>query len=466
MKTDKSFSCLKKFLSFTVMLSILLPFLFTAVNADETKNTPKAFRYYDSKSFFDFAEIEIPETDAGNIFVANITTGDVMFEKDAQMLIFPASTVKIMTAIVAYENIPDLDVLIYASEKAIKKTTGTKLNPTRPIKADEGLSARDLLYGLLVTGANDAANVLAEYVGGTEENFVEMMNAKAKEIGAKNTTFKNPTGLHHPDMTTTAYDMALISNYAYYINDIVKMAGSTNHTIEETNITKHRRSLYNRNRMIRRVEGEANYFYKGALGLSAGSTPEGGNCVIAIAEKSGQTYLAVVMNADSTPTENFAYSDAKTLLNTCFDNFSVQKVAKSGDIHHEIPVSLAANVDHIILHAAKDISALLPNNVDKEKDILLKKLVYSDAVAPISANQIFGELEVVYKGTITLGKTELAAGNSVDRSNLLYFLDALRRFFTSPWFITAFITAIILFTIYCFLYYKALKNKRGYRRYK
>jgi D-alanyl-D-alanine carboxypeptidase (penicillin-binding protein 5/6) len=202
------------------------------------------------------------------------------------------------------------------------------------------------------------------------------------------------------------------------------------------------------------------------LGLSAGSTPEGGNCVIAIAEKSGQTYLAVVMNANSTQTENFAYSDAKTLLNTCFNNFSVQKVAKSGDIHHEIPVSLAANVDHVILHAAKDISALLPNNVDIEKDILLKKLVYSDAVAPISANQIFGELEVVYKGTITLGKTELAAGNSVDRSNLLYFLDALRRFFTSPWFITAFITAIILFAIYCFLYYKALKNKRGYRRYK
>lgn len=466
MNNNTFFKALKRSLSFLFVILILLPSFFTISYADENSNTPKPFKYYDNKSFCEFAQIEMDETYARNIFVANITTGDVMFEKDPKMLIYPASTVKIMTAIVAYENIPDLDVLIYASEKAIKKTTGTKLNPTRPIKVGEGLSARDLLYGLLVTGANDAANVLAEYVGGTEENFVKMMNDKAKEIGAKYTTFKNPTGLHHPDMTTTAYDMALISNYAYYINDIVKMSGSPNHTIEETNITKNRRSLYNRNRMIRRVEGETNYFFKGAIGLSAGSTPEGGNCVIALAEKSGQTYLAVVMNADSTKTENYAYSDAKKLLNVCFNNFSVKKVAKSGDIHHEIPVSLAASVDHVILHAAKDISALLPNDVDMEKDIVLKKLVYSDAVAPVSKNQIFGELEVIYKGTIMLGKTDLAAGNDVDRSNLLYFLDALRRFFTSPWFITALITAIILFAVYCYLYYKSLRGNRNYRRYK
>ena len=97
---------------------------------------------------------------------------------------------------------------------------------------------------------------------------------------------------------------------------------------------------------------------------------------------------------------------------------------------------------------------------------ILKKLVYSDAVAPVSKNQIFGELEVIYKGTIMLGKTDLAAGNDVDRSNLLYFLDALRRFFTSPWFITALITAIILFAVYCYLYYKSLRGNRNYRRYK
>lgn len=465
MNKKRVLSVLKNILLFIIIFT-LLPIGNIAIAAEDGKNTPKEFKYYDSKTFCDFAEIEVPETKARNIFVANITSGDVMYEKEPQMLIFPASTVKVMTAIVAYENIPDLDVMIYATESAVKKTTGTRINPTRPIKAGEGLTARDLLYALLITGANDAANVLAEYVGGTEENFVSMMNEKAKEIGTKYTVFKNPTGLHHPDMVTTAYDMALISNYAYYINDIVKMSGSPNHTVEETNITPHRRNLYNRNRMIRRVEGEANYFYKGALGLSAGSTPEGGNCVIALAEKGGQTYLAVVMNADADDKKNDAYADAKELLNTCFNNFSVQKVAKSGDIHHEIPVSLAANVDHVILHAAKDISALLPNNVDKENDILLKKLVYSDAVAPVAENQIFGELEVIYKGTIMLGKTELAAGNAVDRSNLLYFLDALRRFFTSPWFITAFITAIVLFTAYCIYYYKALKNRRNYRRYK
>ncbi len=431
---------------------------------DEVALSSKPLSYLDNKTFFDFAQIETAPLDAIYAMAVNLDTGNVMYENNPDILIFPASSVKLMTAIVVFENVPDLDTMVYASENAVKISAGTRINPTRPIKAGEGFTVRELLYGLLVTGANDCANVLAEYVGGSVDGFCEMMNARAKELGAKNSVFKNPTGLHHPEMKTTVRDLAIISSHAFYINELVKMASSTNYTIEATNLTSDRRYLYNRNRMIRRVENEADYFYKGTLGLSSGSTPEGGNCVIAAASRDGLSYLAIVMGAQGTDKENYAFRDAVALLNSCFNNFSVQKVAGAGVIQCEIPVELAAKVDHVTLHAAQDITALLPNNLDAEKDILLDNRVLSDAKAPVEKGQSFGELVVKYKGTVTLGTTSLVAGISIERSNLLYVLNILADFFTGRWFITAVIAAVILFAGYCFLYYKAKKNQRRYRR--
>lgn len=437
---------------------------FRVFAASDVALSAKPLSYLDNKTFFDMAGLTTDPIDAGYAMAVNLDTGKVMFEKNPDIIIFPASSVKIMTAIVVFENVPDLDTMVYASENAVKISAGTRINPTRPIKAGEGFTVRELLYGLLVTGANDCANVLAEYVGGSVDGFCEMMNERAKELGAKNTTFKNPTGLHHPEMVTTVRDLAMISNHAFYINDLVKMASVTNYTIEATNLTPDRRYLYNRNRMIRRVENEETYFYKGTLGLSTGSTPEGGNCVVTAASRDGLSYLVIVMGAGATEKENYAFRDAVYLLNACFDNFSVQKVAGAGVIQCEIPVELAANVDHVTLHAASDITALLPNNLDPKKDIQLDNRVLTDAKAPVTKGQSFGELVVRYNGSVILGTTSLVAGNSIERSNLLYVLDLLTDFFTGRWFITAVIAAVLLFAGYCFLYYKAKKRQRRYRR--
>ena len=448
-------------------LQMILPSLAVSAFADEggeVQLSAKPLSYLDNKTFFDFASVEQPVLDSVYAMAINLDTGNVMYEKNPDVLLFPASAVKLMTAVVVFENVADLDTMVYASENAVKITSGTRINPTRPIKAGEGFTVRELLYGLLVNGANDCANVLAEHVGGSVDGFCKMMNERAAKLGAKNTTFKNPTGLHDPEMKTTVRDLAIISCHAFYINELVKMASSTNYTIEATNLTSERRYLYNRIRMIRRVENEKNYFYKGTLGLSSGSTPEGGNCVVAAVSRDGLSYLTVVMNAGGTEKENYAFDDTISLMNSCFNNFSVQKVAGAGVIQCEIPVELAAKVDHVTLHAAQDISALLPNNLDFEKDIQLDNRVLSDAKAPIEKGQTFGELVVKYKGSVTLGTTSLVSGISVERSNLLYFLSVLTAFFTSRWFITAVISAVVLFVIYCFIYYKARRRQRRYRR--
>lgn len=458
------------------LLALLLPLSGMAAAQEDTEQLPSdpaaqtppgagfsGFSYYDNQSFADFASLETPHTEAVSCMAVNLETGLVMYQKNQRQLLYPASAVKLMTAIVAVENIPDLETVIYASETAVNRSTGTRLSPTRPIKGGEGFTARELLYGLLVAGANDAANVLAEYVGGSVEGFCRLMNEKAEEIGAADTHFTNPTGLHDDSMVTTVYDMALIARYAYYINEIVKIAGSTNYTIEATNQTSERRYLYNRNRLLRRVDGEKDYFYKGALGLSAGYTPQGGNCVIGVARRQGLTYLAVVMNSPEIEKENFAYVDTITLLDACFNGFSVQTVAGCGSMICEIPVSLAANVDHVTLYAKEDITALLPNEYPPE-DVLLKRLVYEDAKAPVKEGQPFGELVAAYKGSVILGKTELVANAGVDRSNFLYVLSLLAAFFTSRWFMAALIAAVLLFIVYCILYYKAFHRRRGFRR--
>ena len=459
----------KRFGALLLSALFLLSGLFSPIVSAEgtgellTATSPRPFCYYDNQTLSAFAGLETPHTEAVSSLAVNLETGLIVYEDNPRQLLYPASTVKLMTAIVAIEHIPDLETVIYASETAINRTTGTKLNPTRPIKAGDGFTARELLYGLLVVGANDAANVLAEYVGGSVEDFCALMNQKAEEIGAKDTNFTNPTGLHDDNMVTTAYDTALIGQYAYYINEIVKIAGSTNYTIEATDKTSDRRYLYNRNRLIRRVEDETDYFYKGAMGLSAGYTPQGGNCVVAVAKREGLSYLTVVLNAPEIEKENYAYADSVTLLNACFDNFAVQKVASGGGMICEIPVSLAAKVDHVTLYAKEDIVSLLPVGYPSE-DVQLKQMVYEDAKAPIREGQTFGELVATYKGTIVLGKTELVANTAVDRSNLLYVLSLLSAFFTSRWFIVAFITALVLFILYCILYYKAFMRRRNFRR--
>lgn len=433
-----------------------------SLSDSDTMTEAYRFSYYDNQTFADFAGLNTPHTEAVSSITVNLESGLVMFENNPLQSIYPASTVKLMTAIVAVEAIPDLETVIYASETAVNRSTGTRLNPTRPIKAGEAFTARELLYGLLVVGANDAANVLAEYVGGSVEGFCDLMNRKAAELGATNTHFTNPTGMHDDNMVTTAYDTALIARYAYFINEITKIAGTTNYTVEPTEKTRERRYLYNRNRLIRRVDGETDYFYKGALGLSSGSTPQGGNCVVAVAKREGLTYLTVVMNSPEIEEENFAYVDAHSLLDACFDGFSMQTVAGGGNMICEIPVSLAAGVDHVTLYAAEDITALLPNEYAPE-DMTLKRLVYDDAKAPVREGETFGELAAVYKGTITLGETALVANASIDRSNLLYALSLLSAFFTSRWFIAAAVIAVLLFVVYCVLYYKAFMRRRRFR---
>lgn len=425
------------------------------------RNNHFSEKLFDGKSLCDYVGIEeIPDVSGHSAYVYNVETGSVIYRKNQDDIVYPASTVKLMTAIVAYENIEDLQTVITASKSAYNATKGSNM----AVKIGEQFTAEQLLYGLLVTGANDAANVLAEYVAGDIASFCQMMNKKAKEIGCTNTHFANPTGLHSDDMVTTAKDTAIIANYFFSLDEIFQMSNTTRYTIESTPFTKQQRILLNRNYLISRVRSE-DYYYPKAMGMSLGSTPEAGDCIVTSAtDDSGMTYICVVMSAHSTDDKNKACIDATNLLKMSLEKFKYTGVLTSKTIICEIPVKLAVDTDYITLLPSGNLSALLPSDFNYERDISVEPRISHDYVAaPIKEGEAYGEAVVKYKDEIILGSVSLVSGRTVDRSNVLYLLDRAEQMVLGRWFRLFLIFSAVFLALYFFASVMFVSKRRRRR---
>ena len=427
-----------------ISLLILLVSAFSVCAADSKYTFNE--KLFDGKSLCDFCQIEdIPVINGHSAYVYNVETGSVIFRKNQDDPVYPASTVKLMTAIVAYENIPDLQTVITATSSAVRATKGSNM----AIKAGEEFTAEQLLNGLLITGANDAANLLAEYVAGDINSFCQMMNTRAKELGASNTNFTNPTGLHSVEMVTTAKDIAIISTHFFGINELFEMSNTTRYTIEPTPLTKQQRILLNRNLLISRVRSE-DYYYSKAMGMSLGNTPEAGDCIVtSAADESGMTYICVVMNAYTTDDTNYACKDATELLKMTLGKFKYSGVLTEKTVICEIPVQLAVDTDYVTLLPQNGMSTLLPSDFNYEKDISIEpRISYKAATAPVKEGNIYGEAVIKYKNNIVLGSVRLVAARNIEKSNVLHMLRTLENILSSRWFIVFAITFVALLILY------------------
>ncbi len=408
---------------------------------------------YDGMSLADFAQMDNqPEITGKYAYAMNLNTGAVIYEKNSNDVCYPASTVKLMTAIVAYENISDLDVEIVASREAVRKTKGAN------VKIVEGNSytAKELLNAMLIEGANDAALVLAEYVSGSEVDFCKLMNKKAKDLGAADTNYSNVTGIHADSMVTTARDTGIIAQYFYYIPELFEMSDR----VSSSDSDKYR-ALRNRNKLLLNSQGTNEYYYKNADGMSAGSTEEGGYCVVsAVTAAENQIFLCVVLNSDS---EKSSYNDIKKVFDFCCDNFSYKTVASTDNIVCEIPVNNAVDVDHITLSPLEDVKMLLPNDFEYSSDISTEHRLYAESAnAPVNNSDAFGEIIVKYKDKVVVGRTKLVSSVSVDKSNVLYFISRIKSIVLSKWVVAFLITAAVLFAIYfgASVYYKYFRKNK------
>ena len=372
-------------------------------------------------------------------YVECLETGDALLMHNPEKEIFTTSSTKLMTAIVAIEALSDrLDEKVVITSEMLAEVAGNRLG----LSVGEEVTVNDLIHILVTGGNNDGAYCLAYLVAGSTAAFVEKMNEKAASLGAFNTHYTNPTGMHSDLMVTTVTDTAVIAKYAWSLPLFKEASSAPKYVMEATNKNEYR-NIYNRNCLISKYYN-SQYYNSNCKGLNAGSTEQGGNCVITVAENESLSYLIIVMGAEATEDTVYSYYNAQNLIDWAFDSFAMVDVLYEEQMLYEIPVTLSSAVDFVTLAPAKTVSVFLPTDVDIENEIQYSWVPYEQELqAPVSAGEVAGQISAVYNGE-TIGACDLVVTSDVERSDFLYTLNRIEKLTTSKGFIAAVVSAVII----------------------
>ena len=337
--------------------------------------------------------LDAPETLSPGVILMEESTGTILYEKNSDEAHYPASITKIMTTLLALEN-GNLSDMVTFSDDAINNTEGSG------IARDYGeqMTLEQCLYGVMLESANECAYAVAEHVGGTVENFVDMMNAKAKELGCTNTHFANPHGLQDENHYTTAHDMALIAQAAYQNETFRIIIGTKMYTIPPTNKHAEETVLRNHHDMLCTYHNaNRKYLYPYCVGGKTGYTATANSTLVTYAEKDGMTLICVVMNTQS-PNQ---FIDTVNLFDYAFDNFQVLNVAEN-----DTDYSAETTVDNGNLNNIAPFVEL-----DKDAVIVLPKTAeFSDTSSSVEYNdsdpEIAGSITYTYAGR-NVGKADI-----------------------------------------------------------
>lgn len=332
---------------------------------------------------------------SGHYILMDESSGRVLVEKGANTKMPMASTTKIMTALIALERGNPNDIVEIVGEKV--NVEGSSIY----LKHGEKIKLIDLIYGLMLRSGNDAALAIANHISGSEEAFVKLMNERAKEIGASNTNFTNPHGLHNKDHYSTAYDLALITKYAFSVNGFAQVSGSKSYKSDRV-----QDSLFiNKNKGV--------YEYQGGDGVKIGYTTSSGRCLVSSASRDGMRLIAVTLNDGNWFHNNYA------LMDYGFANYKPYVIYNKGQLIHR--QSINNGKKDIVALVSQDELVLPLNEEEKLKVKLAIKDTKRTIKAPIVKGDILGSLEVYLDGVLV--KTDnLIAKSDIEKKN---FFDKL-----------------------------------------
>lgn len=386
---------------------------------------------------FQSLALEPPEFHGKNAILVDANYDEVLYEVGGHDKVYPASITKVMTALLTLEAI-ESGKLTAQTQITASATAATipKGSSTANIKAGEVLTVEQLLYCLLLPSANEAAQILVETVGGDIDTFVGMMNDKAKELGCENTHFANPHGFHDPDHYTTPYDITLFMKAAMEYDLFQKIVTSPNYTIPATNLSE-QRTVHNTNALTSNWT-YTGYLYAPGTGGKTGSTDEAGKCLVETAKK-GDTYLiSVVMGepekvtlADGTEVVAQFY-DTIQLLNWGFENFRRTVISEDSEVVAKVNVTLSTQSDQVMVRPSGSIARTLPKDVKVDEMEKVINLFNDTVEAPVEQGQVLGTMVLKYQGE-EYGTLDLIADSSVERSEFLYRLDRIQKFFQNWW---------------------------------
>lgn len=393
-----------------------------------------------------YADSDNLKTYCPSCILIEANTGKILYEKNSNDVRFPASTTKIMTAILTVENC-NLDDVATVSHNAVYSIPYDYTHAS--LKEGEELTIEQLLYALMIPSANDAAIVLAEHISGSVEEFAKLMNKRAEELGCKNTHFVNPNGIHSKDHTSTSYDLALMGKFAMQNSIIRKIVSTTQFTLPATNkYSKTDRIFNNSNDLLNTY---SRYYYEGTTGVKTGYTGEAGNCIIASAKKNDFEVILVVLGGESTNTGlSQRYLDCKTLFDYAFNNYSLKTLNEKNAVLKQITVRGATEETQNLNVLIKDKIEIFSENSADLSSLEPEITLDENLMAPISANSAIGKITYNYDGQTY--SSDLIAETQVLSSDFLPLLFRILLIF------------VVLYLLFLLLKKPKNKSKKTYKK--
>lgn len=425
---------MKKFIKKFLLSSLLVSSIFTSVNGFTVKAT------------------ELPPIYSEGAVLMDGRTGKVLYSKNEHTQYEPASTTKVMTALVVLENVSLTDKVTIGEKPP--QVDGSALG----IQKEEVYTVEELMYGLLLESANDCAEALAEYVSGSNEEFAKLMNAKAKELGALNTNFKNPSGLHEDGHLTTAYDLALIMKAASHNEEYVRISQTESYKyVNQPFSDGSEKWATNKNQLLNEYSA---YYYGNTYCGKNGYTPEANHAYTAAAVNGDQMLIASFINA--TDKDNF-YTNIGRLFDYGFDNFETIKLISADDkldiykINEDITIPLLAESD---FYYTKSKSEKTPSySIEYNKtDISKQTIIVGDTLY---------KAKIVIDGE-TVSTMDLISGANREYNNKIKLQETLLEFVKEPMNIAYLVLGLFIFFILikCIIYFiKRRKLRRKYSKF-
>ena len=362
----------------------------------------------------------------------DVDTLEILYSKNPHQKLYPASTTKVMTGILAIE-LGNMDDIVTVDQEVVDLTDGSHI----ALEPGEELSLEHLINALLIESANDAALAIAKHISGSIDEFVKLMNEKAKAIGALNTNFVNPNGLPHEEHLSTAYDLALMAKYAMENETFREIVKNYTYTIPITNKKSQERNLWSANRLLYSTERinvngtQTTIKYEGVNGVKTGYTIAAGQCLVTSYEKDGHKLIAVVLKSSG---KNI-YSDVHKLLNYGTNNFEKVKIGYGNKFIDNFPVE-----NGVIPFVAGITKSDTYYIVEKSKvDLIEEKITKNTLEAPISKGQVIGKVEYYLDGR-KISETDIISTMDIDLIPVPTLLDKIK----SKWYLIVFLLLFLI----------------------
>lgn len=412
-----------------------------------------------------------PSFDLGaqSVYLINLDSDMTIYEKNSDKKIEPSSLAQLMTVVLALEKVSDpvhetTKMKSYIQDEMYRQNVALKGIRLAGLYKNEEISIEKLMYAVMLRDANEAAMMLADYIGdGSVPYFVEMMNTRAAELGMTNTHFTSPHGLPDSESYTTAYDISILAKHAMSLPGFSDLISVTTYDGGPTNINEHL-NWSSTNRML---VNSSPYYNRFVSGIKTGYHQTLGSFAVSIAKRDGYSYLLVVMastGADEDNNDNSmfsAFEESNRLYSWAFDTFRVKTLLEKGKNFGEIPLKLSWGKDFLRIMSADNFTALIPDAIESSS-IQYNLDLPAYVNAPIKKGDLVGQVRLVLADE-QIGVIGVVAAEDADVSRALLLLETLIGVTRTFWFKFITIFLIVLILIYIAIMIIRNRNRRRYR---